>query len=162
MHNVHERVLAAPVDALAPLIDGLASADDRLWPHDRWPRMRMDRPLGPGARGGHGPIGYEVTSHEPGRRVVFRFTHPRGFDGEHRFELEEEGPGRSRLRHVIDMRTRGAARWTWPLAIRPLHDALLEDALDRAECFAGGKPPGRAWPLRVRLLRRALRGRRRG
>ena len=37
------------------LLDGLSAADDRLWPKDRWPAMRFDRPLKVGARGGHGP-----------------------------------------------------------------------------------------------------------
>lgn len=148
--NVHERRLAGDP---GPLIDSLASAGDRLWPGDRWPAMRLDRALGPGARGGHGPIRYFVESYEPGRRVVFRFSPDFPVDGTHRFEVVD---GRV-LRHVAEGRTRGWMILGWPLAIRWLHDALLEDALDQAEADLAGRPLVRR-PLGrgVRLLRAAL------
>jgi hypothetical protein len=66
--NVHQRSLAVPVAEAGFLIDGLAGPDDRLWPSDRWPAMRFDRPLGVGARGGHGPVRYAVGAYVPGRR----------------------------------------------------------------------------------------------
>lgn len=154
--NVHQRVLAATTETVGALLDGLASPEDTLWPHDRWPAMRFDRPLGVKAHGGHGPIRYTVEAHEPGRRVVFRFTGPRGFDGTHTFEIEGITATRTRLLHVVEMRTHGAALLTWPLLFKPLHDALLEDALDRAERAIGGHPAPRSWSRRVRLLRRGL------
>ncbi|GAA4430685.1 hypothetical protein GCM10023148_35530 [Actinokineospora soli] len=143
--NVHTRTVAAGV---GELIGTLAGEDDKVWPGDTWPPMRLDRPLGVGAAGGHGPIGYVVEEYEPGRRVRFRFTAPRGFLGHHEFEAEG-----AELRHRIVMRTRGLARLTWPLAIRHLHDALVEDAFDRA-CAAMGVEVERArWSWWVRLLR---------
>lgn len=156
VRNVHERWLPlAPAEAAA-LLDGLASRDDRFWPQERWPAMRLDRPLGVGARGGHGPIRYVVTAHEPGRRVEFRFEAPRGFDGIHTLALVEDGT-RVRMRHVIEMDVRGPALLSWPLVFRPLHDALLEDALDKAE---RGRERFRETPARwscwVRTLRRLL------
>jgi antitoxin (DNA-binding transcriptional repressor) of toxin-antitoxin stability system len=51
VRNVHERVFPAPPAQVGALIDTLASADDRLWPGDRWPPMRFDRALSVGARG---------------------------------------------------------------------------------------------------------------
>ena len=155
--NVHERVLHAPADQIGSLIDSLASADDRLWPHDRWPAMRFDRPLGVGASGGHGPIGYVVESYAPGRGVRFRFTKPKSFVGTHRFEVEPMDAATTKLRHVIEMRTVGLARLTWAVAIRPLHNALLEDLLDRAEGYAGRQPPTREWSRWVQLLRWVMR-----
>ena len=86
--NVHERTLRAPVGDVGPLLDGLGSPQDRLWP-PAWPGMKLDRPLGPGARGGHGPIRYFVEGYEAGRSVRFRFTAPPGFDGWHGFEVQE-------------------------------------------------------------------------
>jgi len=157
VHNLHERSLPAPPERVGALLDTLASADDRLWPRDRWPALRFDRPLGPGATGGHGPIRYRVVGYEPGRSLHFRFTWPAGFDGGHRFEVEPGPEGHTRLRHVMEMETRGAARLSWPLLFRPLHDALLEDALDLAERGVGAEPAPRRWSLRVRLLRRLLR-----
>ena len=153
VQNVHERVLAAGVEAVAPLLDGLSSSADLLWPHERWPAMRFDKPLQVGARGGHGPVRYSVEAYEPGRLVRFRFSGPKGFLGVHYFETEAAGEDSSILRHVIEMRTAGSAVMAWPLMFGPLHDALLEDALDKAEKYVGGAPTGKPWSARVRLLR---------
>jgi len=157
--NVHERELAAPAAEVGALLDGLAGLHDRLWPTDRWPPMRFDRPLGVGARGGHGPVRYDVGAYEPGRFVRFDFTGPPGFDGHHRLEVKDLAEGRTCLRHVVEMETRGAAVLGWPLVFGPLHDALLEDALDRAEISLGLSPAGARWSPWVRLLRWILRPR---
>ncbi|RPI72005.1 MAG: SRPBCC family protein [Desulfobacteraceae bacterium] len=154
--NIHERVLNAPMALVGKLIDGLASPDDKLWPHDRWSPMKFDRPLSSGARGGHGPIRYFVEAYEPGRKIRFRFMGPKDFLGTHEFEIEELTQDKTKLRHVIDMRVKGWTRLQWLLVIRPLHDALLEDALDRAELFCGMQPAPRHWSLWVRLLRKVL------
>jgi hypothetical protein len=126
--------------------------------------MRFDRGLAVGAIGGHGPIRYTVDAYDPGRSVRFRFTGPPGFDGHHGYEIEEVGSGEARIRHVLEMKTSGRALLAWPLVYRPLHDALMEDSLDRAQALCGGVPEARTWPVWVRLLRWALsraRGRRR-
>jgi hypothetical protein len=157
--NVHERTMCAPVDAVGKLIDSLSSSEDRLWPR-RWPPMRFDRPLAVGAVGGHGPIRYCVGSYEPGISVTFVFTAPRGFAGTHRFEVERIDGESSRLRHVLEMRATGKARITWPLVYRPLHDALIEDALDRASAALGCGVVRARWSLYVRLLRKVLRRKR--
>jgi hypothetical protein len=157
--NIHERILDASADRVGQLIDGLASADDRLWPHDQWPAMRFDRPLGVGASGGHGPIGYVVESYTPGRGVQFRFTKPTSFVGTHRFEVEPIDATKTVLRHTIEMQTAGLAWLTWGLVIRPLHDALLEDLLDRAETATGKQMPRRAWSRWVRIIRWMMRRR---
>jgi hypothetical protein len=163
IRSVHERRLPAAAAEVGALLETLASDDDRLWPRDRWPAMRFDRPLDArapadplrvGAYGGHGPIRYQVSAHEPGRRVVFAFSG--GLDGEHRFEVEPAGAHAAVLRHVLQAHPSGWIRLAWPLALHQLHDALIEDALDRAELAFGGRPPARSWPLWVRLLRRLL------
>jgi hypothetical protein len=157
--NVHERGVAAPAAAVGALLDGLSSLHDRLWPADRWPPMRFDRPLQVGARGGHGPVRYDVGAYTPGVSIRFDFTGPRGFHGHHRFEVAVAGQRRTVLRHVVEMETRGLAVLTWPLVFGPLHDALLEDALDRAERSLGLAPEGARWSPWVRLLRCVLRPR---
>lgn len=157
VRNVHERLLRAPANEVGALLDGLAGPSDRLWPRDRWPAMRLDRPLQVGAAGGHGPIRYYVEAWEPGRWVRFRFTRPKGFLGTHEFAVESREEG-ALLRHTLEMEVTGAARLTWPLVFRPLHDALIEDALDRAARAADRPPdPPARWSLRVRLLRWLLR-----
>ncbi|MER7754107.1 SRPBCC family protein [Kitasatospora sp. NPDC097643] len=152
--NIHERVIPATPEEVGALVDGLAGPDDRLWPAARWPRMRLDAPLGPGAAGGHGPIRYTVVGHAPGQWVRFAFTAPRGFDGFHEFTVRAAPGGGTLLRHTLAMSARGPARLSWPLAFRWLHDALLEDGLDQAQRAFGGTPatPAR-WSRYVRLLR---------
>jgi hypothetical protein len=44
-----------------------------------------------------------------------------------------------------------------PIVFRPLHDALVEDCLDRAAQAVGEAPELRPWSLWVRILRRAFR-----
>jgi hypothetical protein len=155
VRNVHERELACAATRAGALIDTLASRDDRLWPHDRWPAMRLDRPLQVGAAGGHGPVRYVVEAYEPGRRVRFRFTGPRGFHGWHEFAVHASSGG-CRLVHVLEMNARGPARISWPVVYRPLHDALVEDALDRAERILTGEEATSRWSLYVRMLRWSL------
>jgi hypothetical protein len=159
--NIHQRWLPGPPERVGALLDGLAGPGDRLWPNDRWPAIRFDRPLGPGADGGHGPIRYRVASYDPGRRVSFRFTGMPGVDGGHRLEVEPAGPGAAVLRHVAEARFSGRWLVIWPLVVRPLHNALIEDLLDRAELAVTGTVAGPArWSPWVRLLRGRLRRRR--
>jgi hypothetical protein len=154
--NVHERILDGSTTEVGGLLDRLASADDKLWPRDRWPAIRFDRPLGVGAIGGHGPIRYTVESYKPGQCIQFRFTAPKGFIGSHRLEVERVQDKKTKLRHVIEMELQGMAVLSWPFVIRPLHNALIEDALDQAEVQMGRQPARRNWSLWVRLLRRFM------
>jgi hypothetical protein len=159
IHNVHERRLPAPPDRAGRLLDGLGATPDPLWPTEHWPRMRFDRPLGPGADGGHGPIRYRVEEHEPSVRVRFRFTGPPGLTGTHEFAVRE-APSGCVLNHTIEGRASGRMLAAWPLVFRPLHDALLEDALDKAEAAVTGRPATPpAWSWWVRRLRASAAGR---
>ncbi|MGD3112344.1 SRPBCC family protein [Streptomyces sp. YGL11-2] len=153
VYNVHERLLNAQQSEVGALIDTLAGEGDALWPVHTWPRMAFDRSLAVGAVGGHGPIRYTVSGYAPSTWVRFAFSAPRGFDGFHEFTVHATGEHRTLLRHTLAMRTRGPARLTWPLLWRSLHDACLEDSMDRA-ATACGTPPLRpsTWNPYVRLL----------
>lgn len=156
--NIHERGLDAGVETVGTLIDALASDRDRLWPKAVWPALRLDRPLCVGAAGGHGPISYLVEDYQPGRMVKFRFTGPRGFIGHHWLEVLPGAGQGTLLRHTIQMRTAGMALLSWPLVVKPLHDALLEDALALAQASLGATPVVRPWSCWVRVLRWAMSG----
>jgi hypothetical protein len=146
IHNVHERTVDGDAGAL---LDTLASGDgDRLWPNDRWPRMKLDRGLAPGSSGGHGPIRYAVVAYEPGTLVRFRFEDMPGVRGEHGFEVLHAGDRRTLIRHTANLEATGRAAIRWRLIIARLHDALVEDALDRA-----AKAPHRPHSKSVRLTR---------
>lgn len=154
--SMHERRLPVSRDEVGALIDGLSSPRDRLWPRDAWPSMHLESGLRVGSAGGHGPIRYVVEAYEPGRRARFRFTSPRGLTGFHEFRVSEsEGP--TVLSHYLEAKLGGLTALSWPLFYRPLHDALIEDALDRAESALGTGAGRRAsWSTQVRVLRRLL------
>lgn len=162
VRNEHARVLSAPVDRVGSLLDTLASENDRLWPSELWPPMRLDRSLAPGADGGHGPIRYRVESYVPGRAIVFRFTPANALfraDGTHGFEVVERDGGVTLLHCLVAaLPPREYAKWI--AVIRPLHNALIEDALDKAERSLETSPVRSArhsfW---VRTLRRSMRRR---
>ena len=156
--NVHERVLATDPVRIGALIDALSSPADRLWPTHTWPRMVFDRPLGIGARGGHGPIRYFVEEYTSGQSIRFRFSGPNGFDGFHGYEIVAATGAAVLLRHALKMETRGMAWLSWPLIYRPLHDALLEDSMATAQAALGLTPRVQAWSPWVRWLRWLVSG----
>lgn len=155
--NIHERTIAQSSDHIVPLLASLASKNDLVWPYEQWPRMRFKDGIKIGAIGGHGPIVYEIVSFDPHSAIVFKFHEPRGFVGTHCLELEARGEEATMLRHTIDMRLKGRARWIWLLAIRWLHDALIEDAFDKVENYFTSKKKRSKWNLWVRFLRTILK-----
>jgi hypothetical protein len=68
------------------------------------------------------------------------------------------GANSTLLRHTIDMKVGGPALLSWPLVIRPLHDALREDALALAQASLGLAPVVRPWSPWVKFLRWAMSG----
>lgn len=157
--NTHEREISATSEEVGALIDSLGSQNDRLWPRAAWPALRLDRPLGVGAAGGHGPVRYHVTSYEPARRVEFQFTEPRGFHGTHCFSVVERVGRDPVLRHELTMKVRGIALLSWPLFFRPLHDALIEEGLDLAQSQWGNPIRRHRRSLWTRILRAPFAGR---
>ena len=155
IRNVHQRVLPCSQDEAAYLIDSLAGPHEAVWPNDRWPRLKLDAGLTPGSQGGHGPIRYFVEGYQPGQGIQFRFTRPSGFHGTHALHLKAHRRG-CLLEHDLRMTTSFWGWFQWHLVYGPLHDALLEDALDRA---AGhfGLPARNHYSVWVRLLRFLLR-----
>ena len=78
-------------------------------------------------------------SHEPGRSVTFEFLgRPRGLHGHHQFVVQGTGPASCVLWHLTDLEPRFPMTVTWRLFWRPLHDALIEDALAKAQEAGGG------------------------
>jgi hypothetical protein len=150
VRNVHTRRF--PRQVPPELLATLGTPDDRLWPVADWPPTRLDGPPVPGTTAGHGPVRYVLEEVSPDR-LRFRFTAPAGLHGYHEFTAAD-----GTLTHVLAGTLHGWARLTWPLFFRPLHDALLEQLLDRAELAVTGRVerPVR-WSRYVRILRAAAR-----
>lgn len=155
MRNVHQRELPASAVSVGALLDQLGGPGDPLWPRPPWPSLRLDRGLEVGAVGGHGFVRYAVSAYTPGRRVEFTFTPGVGLLGWHALSAHPTGPDRCVLRHDMQGRFSGRMRVQWPLAVRWLHDACIEELLDNAERAVTGQV---ASPYRrsrwVRLLLR--------
>jgi len=150
--NIHERKISSPVNDIGALLDTISSYDDKMWPHENWPKIKFDRLLETGAIGGHGPVRYTVASYSPGKSIKFNFT--KHFDGYHELTLEKINETVSLIRHSIKAKTRGLETISWLLAIRPLHNALIEDLFDKVEMELSCNPPPRSWGIWVKLLRR--------
>jgi hypothetical protein len=153
IHNVHSRDLDAPAERVGPLIDGLGSADDRLWPADRWPTtpFELEGPLAVGTPARHGSIREVVEEYEPGWRLAFQFAPGLGLVGTHGVEVLSLGAERSRITYTLDCRVEPKLLPLFPI-LRRAHDALIEDLFDRAELAATGRVlhPAR-WPVSVRV-----------
>ncbi|TDP97204.1 SRPBCC family protein [Labedaea rhizosphaerae] len=158
IRNVHERVVGMSPARAWELAERVAEPDGVLWPVDHWPPMRMDRPLSVGATGGHGPIRYHCTAIEPGERVTFTFDRSLGVDGTHTLlVLPGTRPDTCVVRHELVGKPSLRMAVRWALVVRWLHDALIEELLDRAET-AAGQPPAHPvrWSPWVRLIRRIM------
>ena len=161
--NIHTRTIGQAVEQIEELIRTLATPQDKIWPFERWPRMKLDKGLTPGSKGGHGPVGYTIVSSDPGRLVEFEFSAPKGFIGRHRFILKPLSESETEVSHVIDMHTEGIGpTLQWLIAVRPLHNALAEDALDKVENYFDHQNRLRAFSPQVKFLRWGLRKVRRG
>jgi hypothetical protein len=154
MINMQRRVIAAPVTVLGRLHDRLAGPDDPLWPATDGEPIRLDRPLGVGASGGHGPFHYTVVAYEPGLRVRFEFSAGSPLHGYHELWVRPVGRDHAEMVHILVAQARGAMLLLWPLATRWLHQALIAELLDNAERAATGTVRHPARPsMWVRLLR---------
>ena len=151
--NVHKRIIDKPISEVAVLLNSLSSNNDKLWPHEKWAPMKLDRDLSEGAIGGHGPIKYAVTDYKPGYKINFRFIEPSGFQGNHWFELIEKEEKKTEIIHTISMSISGSAVLSWPIIIRPLHNALIEDSFDKVQKHFGIETDTNNWSPWVKFLK---------
>lgn len=131
--NIHKRLINQPGAKVARILDSLSSDRDKLWPYEKWPPMIFKQGLIKGATGGHGPIKYTVKKYIPGQIIEFTFIKPAAFSGIHKFEVTDMEEEKTELKHTIDMTVSITGIFIWHSAIKWLHDALLEDCLDKAE-----------------------------
>lgn len=158
IENVHSSVYPVSTSELGWVLDTLSSNNDLIWPTELWPAMKFKNGLVIGSSGGHSPIRYSVEKYIPEKLVVFRFLSPSGFEGTHSFEVESRGDKEAQLTHRIAMNAVGTAKFSWPVIIRPLHDALLEDCLAKVSVSLGLEPKKLEWSNWVKFLRWSMSG----
>jgi hypothetical protein len=154
--NIHSRTLPKSMAEVSRLLETLATDSDALWPKEKWHPMRFKEGVRVGSRGGHGPIRYSVKEIVPGKGIEFQFEKPSGFHGVHGFILEEQTESTTLLSHYIRMKTTGKSILSWGLVYRPLHNALIEDCLTKAERSLELESKRKKWNLWVRFLRKIL------
>lgn len=157
LRNVHTRVTDGTLADAARLLESLGTAEDRMWPRDRWPRIRLDQGLAVGSRGGHAGVRYRVLDVEPGRRVRFVFeadSRPL-LAGWHEFRVDPIGADGLEWTHELVLENPSLQVRT---GLIPLHNALLEDLFDQVEFELGQHPlERRAFTASIRTLRALLR-----
>ena len=155
--NIHTRIINQPKEVIDKLFETLSTKEDKIWPKEKWPAMKFRDGLIQGARGGHGPIRYNVKQIIPSEKVVFEFTKPDGFNGIHKLEIASLDTERTEIKHTIDVEPSFVASISWILGIRWLHDALIEDAFDKIENQFSKEKKKTDWNLWVRILRKFLK-----
>lgn len=109
-----------------------------------------------GAAGGHGPIRYTVEKYNLGEIIQFRFSKPYGFNGIHKFEINELTNEKTEIKHTIDMNTDVKGTLIWILAIRSLHNALIEDGFDKLENNFSKVHKSSKWNFWVKFIRKQM------
>lgn len=155
--NIHKRRINQPKSVIEGLFQTLATDNDMMLANDKWPRMRLDKGLKVGSKGGHGPIRYTVEAYQIDDMIQFSFTRPEGFNGFHRFDIVEIDSKNTEIKHIIDMNTSFMATLKWSLAIRWLHDAFIEDAFDKVENHFLNEKKHTKWNIWVKFLRSVLK-----
>ena len=155
--NIHQREIQQPKIIIGQLISTLSSKEDKVWPTEKWPAMRFKDGLKEGSKGGHGPIRYSVKKNIVGESIEFVFLKPTGFNGIHKFEVSEIEKNTTLVKHTIKMEVSGKAFFLWFLAIRSLHDALLEDAFDKIENHFTVEKKKTNWSFWVKFLRKIFK-----
>jgi len=152
--NIHKRVINQPKEKVSELLETLSAKNDKIWPYEKWPAMKFRKGLVESADGGHWPIRYLIEKYELKEFIQFKFSKPIGFNGIHKFEILELENGKTELKHTIDMDAVGKGLLIWVIAIRPLHNALLEDALDKVENQYLTEKRKTKWTIWVKILRK--------
>lgn len=155
--NIHQRIINQPKENVAILFETLSKKDDKIWPFEKWPSMKFKDGLKIGSKGGHGPVRYTIVEFVKGAFIKFQFSKPDGFNGFHQLEIRELEKNKTEIKHTIDMKTTGIGIITWMLAIRSLHNALLEDAFDKVENHFSKENKETAWNIWVKILRSSFK-----
>ena len=142
---------------MGELLDSLSSKDDKIWPYEIWTSMKFREGLKEGSKGGHGPIRYTIEKYIPGEFIQFKFDKPEGFNGIHRFEINELKNGKVELKHTIEMQVVGIGVLNWFFIIKPLHNALLCDALNKVKTHFKSNISKIEWTIWVKILREVLK-----
>jgi hypothetical protein len=151
VQNVHRREVACAPGDIDRRFSALGTAEDDLWPREQWFGMHLDASPDNHGAGGHGPVRYHCCRREPGE-AVFCFDSVLGstnWQGTHRFSVQPSAAG-ALVEHRIDLSLPLKEWLSWRFVVEPLHDALIENLLDKAD----GRPPATKWTWWVRLLRR--------
>lgn len=154
--NIHKRTLNQPKSKVTELLKTLSTENDRIWPIEKWPEMKFKDGIQVGAKGGHGPIRYSVEKYIPSEIIQFRFYKPNGFNGVHKFEINELTNEKTEIKHTIDMNTQGKGTLIWTFAIRSLHNALIEDGFDKLENNFSDNRKSTEWNIWVKFLRKQI------
>lgn len=157
--NIHTRTINQPIEVVGGLLSSLSSERDKVWPFEAWPAMKFKEGLTLNARGGHGPIRYHISKYTPNKSIEFTILSPKGFHGTHSYAFMSKTDKTTEVTHTIDMKTEGSGTIIWLFAVKWLHNALLEDSLDKIENQFNKQKKNTKRSFYVSLLRRLVKQR---
>jgi hypothetical protein len=126
--NLHERVVAAPLEPIAALIADFG----RIWPTTIAPVPQRQ-----GHRLYDAGLMLWAEFDRPDAARAFRVVKPDEMQGEHWFELRP-ADGATLVRHTIEGSATGKYETIWRERIEPLHDLILEALLDNIQAAVTG------------------------
>lgn len=154
----HQRTIDCAIETARGLFETFVDNDSIFWPTSSWPRDAFnDDQLKIGSIGGHGGTKYKIQHYQPGACLEFSFIYPKGYLGTHEFRLIFLNSSQFLLCHVTNIKTNIYHWMLWQIMIRWVHDALIQDAFDKAELHLMGKIRLKStWKYRVYLIRHLL------
>jgi hypothetical protein len=164
VRSAHEREMSGSIEQAIEIVKTYGTLNDQMHPDELWPKIRSVEPDGPPAVGKvyiRGAVRFMITFFNIGPTKAhygWKFIEPAGFNGRHESQVEDIGNRRLRFKTFVEIELRGIKFIIlWFLIMRPFHNAVVEDCLDKAERKLGNSPKGREWSLWVKLLRRLKR-----
>jgi hypothetical protein len=133
IRNVHTRRIAASADHVGSLLDTLGSDRDQFWQTELAEPVVFAEGLRITSQGGHGTLRYRVSHSEPGRSIEAEFEPGVGLRGRHRFDVTTDDQTHCTLQHTLEATLQGQGRLAWPLGLRAIHDAVVEDVFNHVE-----------------------------
>lgn len=136
MLNIHERIIDMDAHMAFQYLEDMGTAKDLVWPNPDLPFERTPGELRPGVTTeSHGRIRATLQDYTSGSRIAWGVDMA-ALKGSHVFLVEAIAPGKSKVKHVLEV---DLAPWfvpLWDAEIGPLHDKILEGLLDKMQQLA--------------------------
>lgn len=138
---------------LMNIIPQLCSPNQTIWPIENWPALQFNDGVKLEAHGGVATIRYRISEILPNSKIVFSFTTPKQFNGIQRFDVNPIGLNMTEFKHTTEIVVGLKGYIYWHSIIKWLHNALMEDMLNKISGKVAGEEIQTSYNLWVKTLR---------